>query len=125
MNVIVCGGRDFGDADPWEHGYLVGFLDAIDRATPIARLAHGGASGADVCGEHWARNQEGCAVQVYPAKWSGEGRAAGPIRNQRMLDAELALGLDAVIAFPGGKGTADMVRRARAAGVRVIEARGA
>jgi predicted Rossmann-fold nucleotide-binding protein len=30
---------------------------------------------------------------------------------------------DAVIAFPGGKGTADMVRKARAAGLPVVEAR--
>jgi hypothetical protein len=37
------------------------------------------------------------------------GPAAGPIRNQRMLD----WGPDLVVAFAGGKGTADMVRRAR------------
>jgi len=28
---------------------------------------------------------------------------------------------DIVLAFPGGTGTADMMRRARAAGVRVVE----
>jgi hypothetical protein len=28
---------------------------------------------------------------------------------------------DVVIAFPGGAGTADMVRKARVAGVRVME----
>ena len=28
---------------------------------------------------------------------------------------------DLVIAFPGGKGTADMARRAREAGIEVIE----
>jgi hypothetical protein len=28
---------------------------------------------------------------------------------------------DLVVAFPGGRGTADMVRRARAAGISVIE----
>jgi hypothetical protein len=51
------------------------------------------------------------------AEWKKYGPAAGPIRNQRMLD----WGPDLVVAFSGGKGTADMVRRARAAGVEVIE----
>jgi hypothetical protein len=31
---------------------------------------------------------------------------------------------DLVVAFPGGRGTADMVRRANAAGVRVMEVAG-
>jgi hypothetical protein len=48
-----------------------------------------------------------------------EGKAAGSIRNQRMLDAEKHI--DVVVAFPGGRGTADMVRRARAAGIHVLE----
>jgi len=52
------------------------------------------------------------------AKWSKHGRAAGPIRNQEMIDECKP---DLVVAFPGGRGTADMVRRAKAAGIRVIE----
>jgi len=39
------------------------------------------------------------------------------MRNQQMVD----YGLDGLAAFPGGNGTADMVRRARAAGVTVME----
>lgn len=46
------------------------------------------------------------------------GKAAGPIRNQHMIDTAKP---DLVVSFPGGAGTADMVRRAKAAGVRVIE----
>ena len=48
-----------------------------------------------------------------PADWTKHGKAAGPIRNQKMLD-ECP---DLVVAFPGGKGTADMVRRAMKAGI--------
>jgi hypothetical protein len=58
---------------------------------------------------------------VYMADWDGLGRKAGPIRNQRMLDEGKP---DLVIAFPGGRGTADMVRRAREAGVEVVELAG-
>jgi len=52
------------------------------------------------------------------ANWAGLGRKAGPIRNQEMLDQGRP---NMVVAFPGGRGTADMVRRARGAGVEVIE----
>jgi hypothetical protein len=48
------------------------------------------------------------------ADWEKLGRSAGPIRNQAMLDEGRP---DLVVAFPGHHGTADMVRRARAAGV--------
>ena len=56
--------------------------------------------------------------RVYPADWKANAKAAGPIRNAEML-ADFKP--DTVIAFPGGRGTADMVRKAKAAGVRVIE----
>jgi hypothetical protein len=55
---------------------------------------------------------------VYQADWKGLGRKAGPIRHQQMLDeSQPAL----VVAFPGGRGTADMVCRARGADIEVIE----
>jgi predicted Rossmann-fold nucleotide-binding protein len=41
---------------------------------------------------------------------------AGPIRNRLMLD----LGAHAVLAFPGGAGTANMVRIAQEADVPVL-----
>jgi hypothetical protein len=57
-------------------------------------------------------------TEVFPADWVRHGRAAGPVRNTRMLnDGEP----DLVIAFPGGHGTADMVKQARAAGIEVRE----
>ena len=46
------------------------------------------------------------------------GKRAGPLRNQRMLDEGKP---DLVVAFPGGGGTKDMVRRAVKAGVSVHE----
>jgi len=52
------------------------------------------------------------------ANWAELGRKAGPIRNQQMLDEGKP---NLVVAFPGGRGTADIVRRARAAGIEVVE----
>jgi acyl-CoA synthetase (NDP forming) len=57
-------------------------------------------------------------VTSFPANWKKHGKSAGPIRNQLMLDVGKP---DLVIAFPGGSGTADMIRRARKAGVPVKE----
>lgn len=110
VRAIVCGGRDYSD---WEH--VVRTLDAIG----VTELAHGCASGADSLAKAWAYLRRIPTAQ-YPANWAN-GKAAGPIRNQRMLDDFKP---DAVIAFPGGRGTADMVRRAQAAGVKIITVEG-
>jgi hypothetical protein len=57
-------------------------------------------------------------VAVFPADWETHGRAAGPIRNQAMLDEGKPY---LVIAFWDGKskGTLDMISRATRAGVPV------
>ena len=59
----------------------------------------------------------GCAEEPHPADWDTYGKAAGPIRNQAMVD----LGADLCIAFPRGesRGTRDCMRRAEAAGIPV------
>jgi len=51
-------------------------------------------------------------------EWDELGKKAGPLRNQRMLDEGKP---DLVVAFPGGGGTKDMVRRAVSAGVAIHE----
>lgn len=111
--VLVCGGRDFADDRLLWRVMLKVLTDKMDRVTVI----HGGARGADELAGKWAATL-GLDAEVYPADWQQHGRAAGPIRNQRMLDEGRP---DLVVAFPGGSGTADMVRRAKAAGVEVIE----
>jgi len=111
MRVLVCGGRDFQNA-----AWLNRTLDSIHAETPVSELMQGGAKGADTLARDWAASK-GITRWVCRADWERDGKAAGPIRNQRMLEWRP----DLVIAFPGGRGTADMVRRAKAAGVRVVE----
>jgi hypothetical protein len=60
---------------------------------------------------------KGIAVKEYPADWQKHGKAAGPIRNRQMLEDGKP---DLVIAFSGGRGTANMISQARAAGVKVL-----
>lgn len=111
MRVLVCGGRDYSDA-----AMVNGILDGINRSTPIAVLIQGGAAGADCLAREWCGAHE-VPYDNYAADWKAHGRAAGPMRNQRMIDDGNP---DLVVAFPGGRGTADMVRRARKAGLTII-----
>lgn len=104
--VIVTGGRDYDNPD-----VVRSELSVLDEGTIIV---HGGARGADTLAAQIA-GEMGFVVEEHKADWKRHGKGAGPIRNQKMLD----LGADLVIAFPGGRGTADMVRRARWAGVAV------
>jgi hypothetical protein len=114
MRVLVCGGRDYTDREKMDR-----VLRLVDDARgPIKTLIHGAARGADSLAAKWARDtglDEFGEVLAFPANWR-DGKRAGPIRNQQMLDEGKP---ELVIAFPGGAGTADMVRRARAAGVEV------
>lgn len=67
------------------------------------------------------RPANGINRTVFKADWSKDGRKAGPVRNSVMLSVGKP---DLVIAFPGGRGTADMVRKAKAKGVPVEELAG-
>ena len=109
MKVLVCGGRDFDD-----YTRLKAFLDTHQ----ITVLVHGGARGADTLAGIYANCYKNITCRVYYAEWSKYGNKAGFIRNQLMLDKEHP---DLVIAFPGGKGTADMVKRATEQGYKVIK----
>ena len=111
MKAIVCGGRRFAD---WV--LLDKSLAAIHAETPFDRIATGAMSGADTLADSWARSH-GISVERYYALWRTYGKAAGPLRNSKMLHDEQP---DVVIAFPGGSGTADMVRQAKMANIRVI-----
>ena len=109
MRILVCGGRNF---DKWRT-----VADALDDVlTPIntAILIQGGAPGADSLAVKWA-NTRNVPVITFPPNWS-RGKKAGPERNAFMLAEGRP---DLVVAFPGGRGTADMVARAEAAGVLV------
>ena len=118
MRVIVCGGRNYRGVD--EDAHVFDTLDAIHDKTPITAIIEGGASGADATARFWAREVSEVKCITIPADWDTHGKAAGPIRNQRMIDD---FHPDLVVAFPGGKGTADMVRRAQAAGLRIVDER--
>jgi YspA, cpYpsA-related SLOG family len=112
MRILVCGGRDYSDGRALKEA-----LDAIHAERPVTRLIHGAARGADSLAAGWARSR-GIPALRFPADWKKDGKAAGFIRNTKMLREGLP---ELVVAFPGGKGTAHMVKLARDAGVAVLE----
>jgi hypothetical protein len=133
MKLLVCGGRTYEDKDR-----LFDILDAMHLARPISMIIHGDAGkfydypdniavepgmlcgfwvGADKLAGQWAR-EHGVTEKFYKPEWSKYGKKAGPMRNQQMLDFEVP---DFVVAFSGGRGTKDMVKRAREGGYRVYE----
>ncbi len=113
MRVLVCGGRDYDD-----YAHVLTVLDNLHRVRgPITAIIEGGARGADTLARDWAKARLVKCVTV-PADWTTHGKAAGPIRNQRMVDEFKP---DLVVAFAGGRGTADMIRRAETAGLEVAK----
>lgn len=111
--VLICGSRFFADIDA--------VRALVATFAPGTVVIHGAAPGADSYAKVCAR-QAGLKVEAYPANWKQHKKAAGPIRNQQMLDEGRP---DIVYAFPGGPldettGTKDMVTRARSAGIETV-----
>ena len=104
--VMVTGGRGYSDVNA--------VRDALAGLPAGTTIFHGGATGADALAASVAREM-GLPTRHFPADWGLLGRRAGPIRNRAMLAERPVL----VIAFPGGRGTADAVAAAQEAGVPV------
>lgn len=108
MKLLVCGGRDFFDAERMHR-----LLDLIWPTIVI----HGCARGADAMAANWAV-KNGVPHQCFRADWQSLGKRAGHVRNRQMLVEGKP---DMVLAFPGGVGTANMIGQAMQAGVPTVE----
>lgn len=99
MRVLVTGGRDYRDREAvWRK------LDEIQPSVVI----HGGASGVDRAAGAWAQARGIPEIVMPYAKTFGV--RGGPIRNGWMLEH---CNPNIVLAFPGGKGTENMVQQAK------------
>lgn len=106
--------------------------DDVVQWQTAGRYPHG--LSVDRCAEQWARHRS-LRWHAMPADWYPHrqgfkrgpmDRAAGPKRNRRMAQElrryQQAGRKVAVLAFPGGNGTADMVRVAKSLGLPVWRA---
>jgi hypothetical protein len=116
VRALICGSRDWTDRAAVAV-VLEGLrVESIDVFEPLV-VVEGCAGGADSVAHAWEEDQW-VAHEHYPADWRRHGKAAGPIRNQQMLDTKPEV-VWAFVTKPleESRGTADMVRRARAAGI--------
>lgn len=105
--VLVCGGREFDNRT-----LLFSELDRIHALHGITEIIHGNARGADKMSGLWAdTNSVPHTKDKYTPEWDKYPPYYAPIkRNQDMLDENE---IDCVVAFPGGNGTADMVKKSK------------
>lgn len=148
MIILVCGGRDYSDrsrlfreleALEVERGPIRGVIQG--KASGADRLAEewqrericrqyrecyeARKRGHHAVPDRWmvgiAARWDDLTTPPVVLRYRRDGTpynaAAGGIRNQQML----TWGPQVCVAFPGGRGTADMIGRARAAGVEVLE----
>lgn len=112
MKLIIAGSRDL-------KGQRI--LDIIDNSIHLfsrypTEIVSGTARGVDKTGEFWAHEND-LPVTKFPADWDSHQKLAGFIRNQQMADYADAL---LVIYLPHSKGSMDMLRRAKKAGLEVV-----
>lgn len=101
-------------------------LDEYTLKETKIHMFTGGAAGADRMAEDWwdkNKSREGvpCVLTIIPANWMKFGKAAGPMRNQKLADKVGAHGLCLAFRSDGiSNGTDDMIRKAQLKGMRVI-----
>jgi hypothetical protein len=111
MKIVVCGSRNWNNQEVIKRR-----LSQLPRS---ATIISGGARGADTLAIKIAAELGFERIGKVLAEWKKYGRAAGPMRNIRMLDMKP----DLVIAFHENliesRGTAHTVREARLRGIPV------
>ena len=113
MHVLICGDRNWTDTASMRNCFFTFPTDTV--------IIESEARGADRMAATYAAYFD-FTVMRFPANWAKYGKAAGPIRNQQMLDEGKP---DLVVFFhkdlASSKGTKDVVIRAKKAGVPVID----
>lgn len=99
-------------------GYHAAFyrLQKLHSQYRFDEVVHGDAPGVDTDVDNFAKTMR-LPRHAYPADWNRYGNNAGPIRNGIMLKSSQP---DIVFAWPGARGTRDMVERAEEAGIEVV-----
>ena len=116
--ILVTGSRYWANETRIREELLKQFVRFKPQSETI--LVNGGATGADSLAAHvWGK--AGLPVETHYAEWDTHGKAAGPIRNQKMVD----LGADVCLAFfkvgEENRGTTHCANAAAKAGIPVIE----
>jgi len=66
-------------------------------------------------------DKNGLPAIGFPANWAKDGKLAGQRRNQKIISEGHP---HLLVAFPGGNGTAEMIRFAKSERLEIIEVAG-
>ncbi len=104
--IVIAGCRDYTNYKEAKD-YIDFCISEIRKENEIIIIS-GGAKGADVLGEQYAK-ENNFKIERYPAEWEKYGHSAGPKRNQKMAQE-----CDCVICFWDGesRGTKTMIKYA-------------
>lgn len=120
MIAIFCGDRDWDDYEKIKQVMECIHYGWWMRERCLTLVVQGGARGADSLSKKAAKNLS-IRCKTVVANWRDHHRAAGPIRNKKMLDTYKP---KLVVAFHSNieksKGTKDMLRQAKKAGITTI-----
>jgi len=105
--IIIAGCRTFTGYEEAK-SLIYRDLESMKLTQPMIVLS-GGCRGADRLGERFAK-EKGWKIEYYLPEWTKYGRAAGPVRNKKMIEQ-----CDVVICFWDGKskGTGSLIRHAQ------------
>lgn len=117
MKVIVTGGREYSNYELVSEILNIVFNELYPGEATT--LVQGGAKGADALAKRWAM-ENSVPYEEFEAEWSKYGKVAGFKRNQEMLEES---GKCVVVAFPGGNGTYDMIKRTNRMGIQLYNIR--
>lgn len=115
MKIIIAGGRDYETPPGNKHSKQIRLLLDDNKCNEIVS---GGCTGADNFGEWMAENLY-IKIKRFKANWEKYGKAAGPMRNEKM--AQYVGSSGGCILLPGGKGTANMKKNAEKYGLKIWE----
>lgn len=83
MKIVIAGSRTIEDPE-FVFFYIEQGLNILKRLEiECTEVVSGVARGVDIIGEKWA-NKNNILISRHYANWEKEGRAAGPIRNEKM-----------------------------------------
>lgn len=111
--ILITGSRFITQEDV--HIVNKALEDEIGDDTDVV-IVEGGASGVDHLTYLYALHHD-LPYEEHPADWKTYGKAAGPMRNQKMV----SLGADVCLAFPApqSRGTVHCIGIAQVAGIPV------
>jgi hypothetical protein len=113
VKILICGSREWNNFDKIKN-ILLKYPQSNETI-----IIHGNCKGADKISGYLAK-QLNMTVEIYSADWKKYGRAAGPIKNQQMLDEgnpEICYAFHENIEI--SKGTKDMVNKCKLANIPV------